>query len=420
MRNAARVLPDYVQKNGGSRYMPLKLKGVLFRHGIQQSEWAAAIIQRGGRNGGQGLSQPTATQILSWGIWPKLTPAHDIKAQTEAFLRGKGVADELIASAWEEDEEDHRGVATPKKEPRTSGAEFEFESDTHLPEVEMLTQQAKKHFSLFRDPFVDDVQGPEDVFLAGEQRYIREAMFQTAKHGGFLAVIGESGAGKSTLRRDLVERIQREQAPITVIQPASLDKTRLTAEHIADAIVGDISQEPVKRTREAKARHIQKLLTGSSRAGNSHVLIIEEAHDLSVQTLKYLKRFWELEDGFRKLLAIILIGQPELKNKLDERQNWEAREVIRRCEIAELMPLDRDLEAYLAMKLKRIGREVGQVFAPDAFDAIRARLTLTRRGTHQAVSMLYPLVVNNLVVKSMNLAAEIGAETISADVVKGV
>jgi len=402
--------------------MPLKLKAVLFRHGIQQSEWAAAIVQRGGRNAGQGLSQPTATQILSWGIWPKKTPAESIKSQTEAFLRGKGIDEALIASAWDEDEEDHRGVAAPKKEPaRTSAADqYEFETDNELPEVEMLTQQAKKHFSLFRDPFVDDVQGPEDVFLAGEQRYIREAMFQTAKHGGFLAVIGESGAGKSTLRRDLVERIQREQAPITVIQPASLDKTRLTAEHIADAIVGDISQEPVKRTREAKARHIQKLLTGSSRAGNSHVLIIEEAHDLSVQTLKYLKRFWELEDGFRKLLAIILIGQPELKNKLDERQNWEAREVIRRCEIAELMPLDRDLEAYLAMKLKRIGREVGQVFAPDAFDAIRARLTLTRRGTHQAVSMLYPLVVNNLVVKSMNLAAEIGAETISADVVKGV
>ena len=45
--------------------------------------------------------------------------------------------------------------------------------------------------------------------------------------------------------------------------------------------------------------------------------------------LKFLKRFWELEDGFKKLLSILLIGQPELKNKLDERQHYEAREVIR-------------------------------------------------------------------------------------------
>jgi type II secretory pathway predicted ATPase ExeA len=45
----------------------------------------------------------------------------------------------------------------------------------------------------------------------------------------------------------------------------------------------------------------EKILTNSSRAGYSHVLMIEEAHDLAVTTLKYLKRFWELEDGYKKL-----------------------------------------------------------------------------------------------------------------------
>ena len=80
------------------------------------------------------------------------------------------------------------------------------------------------------------------------------------------------------------------------------------------------------------------------------MLMIEEAHDLSIPTLKYLKRFWELEDGFKKLLAIVLIGQVEMKAKLDESQNWEAREVIRRIEVLELKPLGTGHQVQAARK----------------------------------------------------------------------
>ena len=73
--------------------------------------------------------------------------------------------------------------------------------------------------------------------------------------------------------------------------------------------------------------------------GFAHVLIIEEAHDLSIATLKYLKRFWELEDGLKKLLSILLIGQTELAGKLDESKNYEAREIIRRMELLKIEPL---------------------------------------------------------------------------------
>ncbi|MCU7846691.1 MAG: AAA family ATPase [Candidatus Thiodiazotropha sp. (ex Lucinoma kastoroae)] len=284
----------------------------------------------------------------------------------------------------------------------------------------MLSQQAKRHFKLFQDPFLDDVLGPEDVFLDSEQRYIREVMYQAAIRSGFLAIIGESGAGKTTLRKDLVERIELEQSPIVLIQPRIIDKGRLTAGAICDAIIQDVSMELPKRTLEDKARQIETLLSGSSRAGNSHVLIIEEAHDLNVSTLKYLKRFWELEDGFRSLMGIILIGQPELKYRLDERTNWDAREVIRRCEVAELKPLDDSLEGYLDLKFKRLGKPMSDILEEDVADALRERLILRRHGSSKMVSMLYPLVVNNAVRKAMNLAAEIGQLKVSAEIVRGI
>ncbi len=216
-------------------------------------------------------------------------------------------------------------------------------------------------------------------------------MYQAAKHGGFLAVIGESGAGKSVLRKDLIDRIRRDDEPITVVQPQIIDKTRLTAGAICDAIIQDLSVgvRPV-RSPEGKGRQITKLLTNSSRSGNAHVLMIEEAHDLGIATLRYLKRFWELEDGFKRLLAIILVGQPELKDALDLHRNWEAREVINRCEIAELQPLNGDLSQYLALVFRRVGKEASEVFAEDAYDAIRARLTRRQRNSSRVISMLYP------------------------------
>ncbi|HWQ37046.1 MAG TPA: AAA family ATPase, partial [Burkholderiales bacterium] len=356
--------------------------------------------------------------LLNWNQWPRRTPRKSIEEQTAQFLRARGVSEEDIAIAFEPEE---RGDPYFNARPRPSARARTDSPDIAPVEVEMLTPEARKRFQLFADPFVNDVTGPEDVFLAADQRYIREAMYHTARHGGFLAVIGESGSGKSTLRRDLIERVKNED--IVVIQPRVIDKRALTAGMICDAIICDVSKETPRMRLEAKARQVERLLTGSAQAGASHVLIIEEAHDLTVPALKHLKRFWELEHGFKKLLAIILIGQPELRGLLDERQNYAAREVIRRCEIAQLEPLDGNLEDYLALKFRRVGKQLDEIFAKDAYDAIRARLTDRRRGpggVDHVLSQLYPLVVNRLVTRALNEAAEIGAPRIDRALIEAL
>lgn len=405
----------------GCLYMPLKLKGCLVRHGISQTDLAGVVEQANGLP----LSNAALNLLINHGHWPKTTKQDVVRGQIEAFLESQGLLTDEIATMWEPEGDDryrrahpvgaHVGQPSPK--PAGFNPKAKPKSPIEPMEVEMLSPAAKRHFKLFRDPFQDDVNGPDDVYFSAEQRYVMEAMWQTAKHGGFIAVSGESGSGKSTLRKMLVERMR--QQPIRMIFPRALDKTRLTTGAICQAIINDIAPgETVRSSLEAQARQVEKLLLESARADYSHVLVIEEAHDLTIQTLKYLKRFYELEDGFRKLMSIILIGQPELKDKLDERRHPEAREVIRRCEIAELLPLNGNLEEYLAHKLKRISVDPAAIFAADAYDAIRARWTKTKPGSKDVLSQLYPLVVNNTVTRAMNRAADIGVPLITGDLIK--
>jgi len=285
----------------------------------------------------------------------------------------------------------------------------------------MLRSKTFKKFKLSQDPFAGDVARADDVYLTDDTRFAAEYLLQTAKAGGMVALVGESGSGKTTLRRYAIDRMAAEGGKVRVIAPRCVDKTRLTTGSICDAIVADCSAEAPRRTLEAKARQVERILTNSSRSGYSHVLMIEEAHDLDVRTLKYLKRFWEMEDGFKKLLSIILVGQTELKAKLDESRNWEAREVIRRMEVLEVEPLGTgaDIAAYLDIKFGRLGKDRKTVITDGGCEALAARLRRQTR-TNVVYSVAFPLLVNNWTRRAMNEAADLGAPAVDAEVVNAL
>lgn len=300
--------------------------------------------------------------------------------------------------------------------------------DSMLLVSEGLKPETRKHFKLPRNPFVDDIQTPADVFQTPSVRYVRAALMDCAMHHGFIAVIGESGAGKSTLAEDLQERIRADGKDIMIIRPYVLgmegtdDRGKtLKSTQIAEAIGTALDPNIVLRlSSEARFRQVHELLKASRNVGRHHLLVIEEAHCLPLATLKHLKRFLELKDGMQRLLGIALIGQPELRQRLSS-QNAEVREVAQRCEAVTLDPLDAELEGYLQHKFARFDLKLADVFEPDAFDAIRSRLIRMPRGGKptDATSACYPLVVNNLVARAMNAAARAAWPKVTADVIAG-
>ncbi len=397
--------------NPGGPMMPLKLKRTIQEHGIEAA-WLAENIRN---KFGKALSRAAIYQCCNRGLIPEAR-CPDFREQMERLLRTRGVPEAEIAHIWDfvpEGEVVPMHVI-PKRKTQPKAKQNPI-SET-LKEAEMLTPTTMKHFKLFRNPFLDDVQEAGDVYMSQSHAYAHAAMMDAARNGGFVAVVGECGAGKSIMRRKLIADLNTE-GDVRVIMPQTIDKGQLTSNHILDSIILDLDPDAhPRRSREAKARQVQRMLLESSRAGMRHVLVIEEAHDLSVPTMKQLKRLWEIEDGYRKVLGIVLIGQTELQARLNRQTHPEMREVILRCLIATLDPLARDECAdYIGLKFRRIGKDAGEIIDGGVVDAVMARLT-----TRQGWSAVYPLYINNLLAKAMNYAAQIGSPLVTPDIIEAV
>lgn len=407
------------------------------------------------------LSSAAVNVLIRKNTYPALIANHEVRSLIRDALRGRGVAEADLADLFlESDAQEDCAPAksqpgdspllwevleklrgTSKKEattPRSSAAPSGATTQPMEVEREMLlrkqtlSEAARRKFAIFRDPF-DEPQQASEVFLSRAGRVVREAMWQTAiGNTNFLAVVGESGAGKSTLREELAERLRAESRAVVLIAPYVLgmeenDKKGrcLRSDHIAEAILHAVAgSDTPKRSPEARFRQLHEALIASSRMGMQHLLVIEEAHGLALPTLKHLKRFLELKDGMRRLISVLLLGQPELREKMDERRA-AVREVAQRCQIVTLPPLDTALGDYLAHRFTSAGLDLAAIVEPTAVDALMQALTITQRhgsgpGDTQVISLTHPLVANNLLTAAINQAASLGAPRVTADLVRAV
>ena len=429
----------------------LILGKLLTDHGISQARLAPQV----------NVSRSAMNMLINSNRYPKKIGRRELRSMICAVLCAWGVPEGLLTDAFLEDDEQEdcapgkspagadprqaevlerartrpaEAVTTPRSSAAPSGTTsqpLEVESEMLL-RKQTLSEAARRKFAIFRDPF-DEPQQASEVFLSRASRVVREAMWQTAiGNTNFLAVVGESGAGKSTLREELAERLRAESRPVVLIAPYVLgmeenDKKGrcLRSDHIAEAILHAVAGgDTPKRSPEARFRQLHEALIASSRMGMQHLLVIEEAHGLALPTLKHLKRFLELKDGMRRLMSVLLLGQPELREKLDERRA-AVREVAQRCQIVTLPPLDASLGDYLAHRFASAGLDLAAIVDPAAVDALMQALTITQRhgsgpGDTQVISLTHPLVANNLLTAAINQAASLGAPRVTAELVRAV
>ena len=421
----------------------LALGSVLAAAGITLADAALAT----------GVPRTTLFRGMTENRWPAGTDMASLRGALDEAMRSRGVTAELITRAWQAHQRGAHGAAlnpllrvvpppparpapapktpNPPKAAKAAKTNPSTSTDKETPMFlakQSLQPEARRAFGLALNPFDGEVTCADEMYVNAELRFIRECCWQASINGRFVAVVGESGAGKTTLLADLKERIATEKRPTLVIEPSVLGMEGsdargkvLKSGDILTAICMTLAPNTaVPQTSEKRTRAAERLLVSSTTAGNTHLLLIEEAHALPISTLKHLKRLHERMrlNGRRPMVGILLLGQPELVDTLTER-NYEVREVVQRVELVRLQPLDHDLKGYLAHRCKLASKRLDELMDEGAVEALRARLTVLQQGVRNtAVSMVYPLAVNNLVIRCLNEAASLGAELITRDVVE--
>ncbi len=210
-----------------------------------------------------------------------------------------------------------------------------------------------RFFGLKQEPFS---LAPDPRYLYMSKRH-REALahllYGVGGGGGFVLLSGEIGAGKTTVCRCFLEQIPKRCNVAYIFNPklTVLELVKSVCDEFRIPFTGDRRQPPTVKTY---VDQLNDFLLRTHAVGQNNVLIIDEAQMLSVDVLEQLRLLTNLETNERKLLQIVLIGQPELRTML-ERPDLEqlAQRVIARFHLKALS--SKETEHYIRHRLSVAG-----------------------------------------------------------------
>lgn len=178
------------------------------------------------------------------------------------------------------------------------------------------------HYGLTQSPF-NITPDPSFLFVSAKHR---EAMghlvFGIQQRKGFIQITGEVGCGKTTLCRAMLSQLGPNYKTALILNPC------LSADELLESILNEFGLRCGRRNRTAYIERLNQFLLEQVEQGNEVVLIIDEAQDLSLELLEQVRLLSNLETDQRKLLQIVLIGQPELRDKLNDTRLRQLRQRI--------------------------------------------------------------------------------------------
>ncbi len=215
-----------------------------------------------------------------------------------------------------------------------------------------MTGMYHNYFGLVAPPFSI---APDPRYLYMSQRHqeaLATLLYGLRSDGGFVLLTGEVGAGKTTICRCLLEQIPEG------CDVAYLFNPKLTVVELLSTICDEfgVGYPPGTTSVKQFVDLINTYLLESHGLGRRAVLIIDEAQNLSADVLEQMRLLTNLETSTRKLLQIVLLGQPELKDMLARRDLRQlAQRIVARYH---LKPLEkREIAGYVQRRLEVSGAQ---------------------------------------------------------------
>jgi general secretion pathway protein A len=233
-----------------------------------------------------------------------------------------------------------------------------------------------KFFGLAEKPF-ELTPDPRFLFLTpGHREALAQLTYGVQEQKGFILITGEVGTGKTTLLRTLMHRLDGQ------VDFAFVSNSTLPFDQILEYVLADFGVADPRGTRARRLMALHHYFIEQCRAGRKTVLIIDEAQNLSVETLEQIRLLSNFETTSAKLVQIILAGQPELHAKL---QRSELRQLKQRIGLrCRLVPMTEDqIEQYIVSHLRVAGAR-HQPFTPAAI----RRIARYSQGVPRVVNMV--------------------------------
>jgi general secretion pathway protein A len=216
-------------------------------------------------------------------------------------------------------------------------------------------------FGLSEKPFAIT---PDPRYLYLSERHaeaLAHLLYGINESGGFIQLTGEVGTGKTTVVRTLLSRVPHHADVAVILNP------RVTPVEFLLTICEELGLPIEAADRDSVKQMVDALnrrLLSAHAEGRRIIVIVDEAQNLSAETLEQVRLLTNLETPTQKLLQIILIGQPELRDLLDRN---DLRQLAQRITGRyHLKPLSREeTQGYVRHRL-RVAGATGEIFTPGA------------------------------------------------------
>lgn len=222
----------------------------------------------------------------------------------------------------------------------------------------------KDFYGLRANPFNVNPD-PRYLFLT---RHTEEALacltYGIQSRKGFVLLTGEVGTGKTTLINKLLEWLRLQQ-----VATAFIFNSRMNVTQFLDYMMADFGIPSDSRAKSQVLLRLYNWLLDRYRAGETAVLIVDEAQNLSDEVLEEIRMLTNLETFTEKLLQIVLVGQPELEHKLKQPQLRQLRQRLTLRAKTHALTLD-ETKAYVQQRLRIAGSNGHEIFEPEALVSI--------------------------------------------------
>jgi general secretion pathway protein A len=212
---------------------------------------------------------------------------------------------------------------------------------------------------------------PDPRFLVYTERHRRaldDLMYGIDQRVGFMELVGEVGSGKSTLCRALLASVPPVVQTALILNPC-LDETHLLRSILVDL---GVRSTPVNNDRGEMIAVLNKYLLNMNRAGRNVVVVIDEAQNLAPDILEQLRLLSNLETDDRKLMQLLLVGQPELDRRLAQDSLRQLRQrIMIKCVLSALTKAETDRYIDHRLLVAGVGDDV--FFDDDAIDEVHRR-----------------------------------------------